>query len=253
MSDQPKPTPGEWTAETVDDIARSGLSPWQDVADAHNASLDELRIASNAALAAEREPKCTCVQKGYPDQGCQWHGELKQLRDQPKPTRGEWTVENAGNSWTILRSENGNELGWFSRNSDKPKRIADAHNAALAAEKEKSEAWRVEAVDERVVSKQLREQRDEAIRLLEYKEKQLAASQAAMKEAIEQPYHVDAYRILEEALNGDTAALDAAIAAAQKPLVELLEWIRGDALHGRPDIVRQIEAALAKIGKHGTK
>ena len=60
----------------------------------------------------------------------------------------------------------------------------------------------------------------------------------------------------------DTTALDAAIAdatyravartaerlaAAQQPLVELLEWIRGDAVHGRPDIVRKIDAELAKV------
>ncbi len=58
------------------------------------------------------------------------------MRDQPKPA-GEWTVENAGNSWTIIRSENGNELVWFSRNDHKAQRIADAHNASIAAEREK--------------------------------------------------------------------------------------------------------------------
>ena len=144
-----KPTTGEWTAETVDGIARSGLSPWQDVADAHN-----------AALAAERE---------------------------------------------------------------KVNHTKSYHQSL-----------------ERTIQ-QLREQRDEAIRLLEYKEKQLAASQAAMKEAIEQPYHVDAYRILEEALNGDTAALDAAIDAAQKPLL--------DALTKAADTFTDLEIGLRLLGK----
>ena len=157
-----------------------------------------------------------------------------------KPTAGEWTVER-------LLDELNNPVVSHEALAWTVKQI----NAALAAERERLEKqWGREGIHitmERLTQElaaerdenwrhaydnllidytQLREQRDEAIRLLEYKEKQLAASEAAMKEAIEQPYHVDAYRILEEALNGDTAALDAAIAAAQKPLVDALKLAR---------------------------
>ena len=143
---------------------------------------------------------------------------------------------------------------------------ADAHNAALSAEMEISaelaqqvhtatlllterslqavelkqqlaaerEALRWEKQEHAKIHQQLREQRDEAIRLLECKEKemsgmelelqrsnakvaekatQLAAAQACLNQLTE-----------NGALTTDsTAALDAAIAEAQKPLVDWIE------------------------------
>ena len=238
MSEEPKPKTYAWTAETVDgllDVAwdehawgaikrgRNSIA----VADAHNASLDELRIASNAALeqlAAERE--------------------------------GRDGIEN--------------RLGVaFDR------MVAD-YQKQLAAEREKVQHTKSYHQSLERTIQQLREQRDEAIRLLEYKEKQLAirdraierrdianrehveinrklrsqlaASQAAMKEAIEQPYHVDAYRILEEALNGDTDALDAAIAEAQKPLLHLIAEVEEHNIRGaiHPDVLAKHIASAQK-------
>ena len=45
----------EWTAEIVGAIVGETFNGAWAIANAHNASLDELRIASNAALAAEQE------------------------------------------------------------------------------------------------------------------------------------------------------------------------------------------------------
>ena len=157
------------------------------------------------------------------------------MSDQPKPTTGEWTDRQLSEIYS-----HGGLRG-----------VADAHNAALADEREKlagkEEFWSACEVGYEAEIQQLRSQRDEAIRLLECKEKELAAAQAAAKKVAYSMPKIPLFESFYNALtHSDTTSLDAAIAEAQKPLVELLGWIRGDALHGRPDIVRQIDAALAK-------
>ena len=145
-------------------------------------------------------------------------------------------------------------IGWTMRPfSESFQKIADAHNAALAAERETTRqiktAWdelsiahgqlqhelaaEREKMQQWILNydlaihreQQLREQRDEAIRLLEYKERELAA--------------------LEGVLADDTgkAALDAAIAEARKPLVDALRECQSSLRDG----LEFIDAALAKV------
>ncbi len=88
-------TTGEWMLADVDDVCKG--KTWLEnrtlLRDAINAALDAAKDWSPIAaenvkltgqLAVEREPNCTCVQQGYPDQTCKWHGELAQLRDREK-------------------------------------------------------------------------------------------------------------------------------------------------------------------------
>ncbi len=57
---------------------REKHGPWKFNEEVATKTISQLR----SQLAAEREPTCTCIKQGYPDQGCKWHGEIQQLREQ---------------------------------------------------------------------------------------------------------------------------------------------------------------------------
>ncbi len=110
---EPKPT-GEWTAETVHQFTTLCLSfhDRQNIADAHN-----------AALAAEQTKHRNIISER--DLREQLAAERK-LRDEAE--EGEWTVERVKAMM----------LNWYGEN-DGYRIVAEKHNAALAAEKQREE------------------------------------------------------------------------------------------------------------------
>ncbi len=195
------------------------------------------------------------------------------MSDQPKPTTGEWT------EWTGKRITN-----FLTQRS--AKELAEEINATLAAEREKCDwLWsvikQIEGGTDLISQiQQLRSQLEDACKVSQDSQralwnatKQLAAAQASIRKH----FHKD--------LIGDTTALDAAIEqkrleiwakapyqpdiqeaviknldlvhrhaifAAQQPLVDALRETKS-ALNNGGFFTPIIDAALAKIGKHGTE
>ena len=70
MSDQTKPTTDEWTPKRVEKLLGfNAILGCERIADAHNASLDELRIANNAALEQLREQRDEAIRLLESEQG----------------------------------------------------------------------------------------------------------------------------------------------------------------------------------------
>ncbi len=151
------------------------------------------------------------------------------MSDQLKST-GEWTAQTV---FDLLGRDYGSD-GW-----KRERTVADAHNAALDAAKAGGWLSR-EALDEYAkVEQEVQQLRD-----------QLAAAQAAIAHCvriwkmrgsddhwegnIQNTYNHCATELTERST--DTAALDAAIAAATKPLMELLlrmnEWFKQQKFNG---------------------
>jgi hypothetical protein len=148
---QPK-LAGEWTFRDVN--RDNHYSIWQgDTCIAQDVPwriLNEIIIAHNAALAAEREKVSLAVEEWAKDklplaEAAKQHIKHleSQLADQPKPT-GEWTADHVR---CVV-----DETGWQG--------LADRINAALAAERDYAEArrneiyeaWKRELADDRVKS-----------------------------------------------------------------------------------------------------
>ncbi len=156
---------------------------------------------------------------------------------EPKPT-GEWTVDSLKE---MINEAKGYGAEWHEI-------IADAHNAALAAKAtELHDEWWERVQD---ANKQLAAEREEVKRLITDKamlyeanqqlREQLAAAQATIKEitgelaertAHDCDFHaIDAsewWKAVKRARKLDTTAFDAAIAAAQRPLVDSLKRADG--------------------------
>lgn len=180
--------------------------------------------------------------------------------DQPKPTTGEWTAER-------LR-----QCGIES--TTMAQYLCDEINAALTAEQEKVESVTRRYEAERLLREQeiqqLRNQLEaetaNSTRLaceLSTSQTQLAAAQAAMKDALDyyknecsgyEPSLSVFHRKLDNIFT-DTTALDAAISAAQQPLVDALRNILsvqiGVGLQGVATAIGKVntiaKAALANV------
>jgi hypothetical protein len=173
-----------------------------------------------------------------------------QLRDmvmEPKPTTGEWSLVPCALHFNIMCGEKVLYEGVTSESQGVI--LCDHHNAAVAAEREAREAQgraygRLKA-DFRKRTNKLLTVSEELQRDNQQLREQLAEAQAWIKEA--RHYHRD----WPEDLSGratDTTALDAAIAAARKPLVEMLIRV----LHSgqlRSDLESGVAGVLAKIKK----
>ncbi len=132
----------------------------------------------------------------------------------PKPTTGEWTTTNDGIAW----ASSGAEISMDNLN------LVILHNAALASERERLEKeWGREGIHitlerlkreldaERERHEKLMQEMVEQVRLsTQQLRSQLAAAQAAMRDVHARESNIT----LQNALEGGTAALGAAIAAA---------------------------------------
>jgi len=191
MSDLPKPTTGEWTPRYVQSICEKvysdDLTPEQAkaIADAHN-----------AALAAERENLI-----------------LAQQMVKIESRRANDSIEEnvrLMNELAVERERAGKAESNYARAAEEQKELIECYaKIGEIAGVSGDSTWpsgTVEAV------KQLRSQRDEAIRLLECKKNELAAAQSTTAE-------VEDHNI-RGAIHPDVLAKH--IAEAQKPLVDAL-------------------------------
>jgi hypothetical protein len=257
MSDQPKPTTGEWNP-----VALSVRLP-----QVETVIVVQLCKEHNAALATERnigwnegrehERKCNeaalaAVEKVRDE----WAEEFVRVRDELKVAG-----EHAMNLHKQLAAER-----------EKVRELERWKESAIAVMPDYQAVGRElglrlgESVHDKILPaiQQLREQRDEAIRLLEYKEKQLADERKAS--SLLSIQLMDYHGKLAAALLANTAALDAAISEAhsegrrkqaayevehhQKPLVDALTKARKDLGCVSIDAIgRDIDDALAKVGK----
>lgn len=216
-----------------------------------------------------------------------------------KPTTGEWTAVNGDLNTGITEI--------FPLGRHRAKTIADAHNAALSAERREKERWQDEYARkvtehentkgicdilneqlaaerekvkglhaacraERAGANEAEAARDEVIRLLEYKEKQLAAAQAAIKEHNCDPNydcpHIEADNAAFDAAMSKLAAevqttvtnsfkkrIELEVAAAHKPLVDALKLCLSALRHEdgssqmRACIAADVQLAKVKEGK----
>jgi hypothetical protein len=190
--------------------------------------------------------------------------------------QGGWAYNYEEGYWSITDGSeliNGKTFGGpligIAMTEKSAKDICDAHNASITAKREKAkqDGWYEGRDHERKLIaeeiQQLREQlaadrkqweatRDELQRIIGTNVTQLATAQAAIERIAricERGAHADAVPEIYSVVlkSTDTAALDVAIAAAQKPLVDALKRIADG--EGMPsDTLQSIaEHALAKV------
>ncbi len=254
MSDQPKPT-GEWTKEIT--IAFRELRAGQIGMDVALRRIDD---AHNAALAAERDDRISW-QELYEKTNDQLAAERENEGEMIRKLSDALTGGNAGTWDEICHAIQ--QLR--SQLADRHKLCVD-YEMKWKAEREKSRILgnMIDGVDNKggglrsqlesdkgVFANQKRAIKEQGQTILELK-RQLEAAQAAMKEVHqghcdkESPDHNDCdtapCQWCDDFLKGGTAALDAAIAAAQQPLVEMLEGVFELYPH-----LTEIQKLLAKV------